>query len=124
MKLLTAAVDPDPVGFSDAVPGELVYLGPVCGIDEADEFGDGGCGCGRSFAGLASDRGTTLAVVADVDLTAAQLEVLVADSLRRAGWDVAEDLAHEVAADMVDAAAPFPVGTRVRRTLDRIEAQP
>src|SRR4051794_41941292 len=70
MKLLTAthAGQGDRTGdFCFAVEGELVLLGLVCATDEADP--DGGCGCGRAFAGMSSHRATTTALVRDLDLT-------------------------------------------------------
>lgn len=60
MRVLVAAdeIDPRDGGFTYTLPGEL--LGPppmVCGRPS--------CGCGQAFAGLASNMGTTLALVAD-----------------------------------------------------------
>jgi hypothetical protein len=49
-----------------AIEGELVRVGEVCRKDRNDP--DGGCGCGRGFAGLNSHRATTTARVAEVPL--------------------------------------------------------
>src|SRR4051812_50228392 len=78
MKLLTAtrAGQGDRTGdFCFAVEGELVLLGLVCATDEADP--DGGCGCGRAFAGMSSHRATTTALVRDLDLTYDDLRAAV-----------------------------------------------
>lgn len=56
--------------FDWCVDGELVMQPPfVCGTDLDNP--DGGCGCGRSWAGLNSERATTTAIVADVPLSLA-----------------------------------------------------
>ena len=47
--------------FNFCVEGELVTVGLVCATDRYDP--DGGCGCGRAFAGLNSHRATTTAKV-------------------------------------------------------------
>ncbi|WP_439331120.1 DUF7715 family protein [Modestobacter altitudinis] len=50
-----------------ASEGEFVFLEDVCRVDRQDP--DGGCGCGRAFAGMNSHRATT-AIVRDVRLRA------------------------------------------------------
>ena len=70
--------------FCFATDGELVRLGEVCARDRADP--DGGCGCGRAFAGLTSRRATTTAVVTDVDLSYGDLLRQVAAGLERSGF--------------------------------------
>ena len=70
MKLLTATTETQGQRASDfawCVPGEIVSpVRLVCDRDR-EEGPDGGCGCGRSFTGLSSSRGTTTAIVTDID---------------------------------------------------------
>lgn len=73
-----------PGDFCWTVEGELVYLGPVCGRDR-DDPDDGGCGCGRAFAGLSSQRSTTTALV-DLDISRGDYLQAVAAGLDQAGW--------------------------------------
>lgn len=128
MKLLTAtrAGQGDRTGdFCFAVEGELVLLGLVCATDEADP--DGGCGCGRAFAGMSSHRATTTALVRDLDLTYDDLRAAVEAHHVAAGLgpDVlgAEDFAdlvEESVEDAVHFARFWPVGTVVGRRLDHV----
>lgn len=121
MKLLVAATGTGPGDFAYAVPGELVMLGLVCDRDRyawQDGQRDGGCGCGRAFAGLSTDRATTLALVSDVDVTEEQLVEIVGDAIARGGmWGTN---AHAIAADMIAAGADFDLGARVRCNVDEI----
>jgi hypothetical protein len=128
MKLLTAtrAGQGDRTGdFCFAVEGELVLLGLVCATDEADP--DGGCGCGRAFAGMSSHRATTTAVVRDLDLTYDDLRAAVEAHHVAAGLgpdalgaeDFA-DLVEESVEDAVHFARFWPVGTVVGRRLDHV----
>lgn len=109
MRLLVAAAGPRAEDFAFTVPGELVRLAVAC---DRDRSGDGECGCGRSFAGLSSGMATTVAVVAEVDVTR---EDLVAMLRSQPEWiaDLAEDWADEMIRD----AEAFDVGTYVRRRL-------
>ncbi len=50
--------------FCYCIEGELVWIGLVCATDRQDP--DGGCGCGRSFAGMNSHQATTTVRVADI----------------------------------------------------------
>src|SRR5579862_8855950 len=53
MKILTATSRTQGQRNSDfnwCIEGELVHFGLVCAADQDDP--DGGCGCGRAFAGL------------------------------------------------------------------------
>ena len=70
MKLLTATRETQGHQAGDfcfAIEGELVLLDRVCASDEADP--DGGCGCGGAFSGMSSMRGTTTALVRDLDVS-------------------------------------------------------
>lgn len=112
MKVLVASHGDRADDFSFAVPGEVVMLGAVC---HRDEYGDGECGCGRAFTGLSSHRGTTVAVVAEVDTDLDSLAGAILDSMTQAGWRFdltdAVDVAEEIAAE----AAHWPLGTQLRR---------
>lgn len=117
MRLPVATTDPTPRGFSWTTDGELVMMGFICDRDLADP--DMGCGCGRSFAGLDSHKGTTRAVVQETsvsDLSA--LRAVVVDSLSKGGWDTAdEEWVAEVCAEMVEIGELFPEGTVLGRRL-------
>jgi hypothetical protein len=104
--------------FSFCVEGELVnpFL-PTCGSDLADP--DGGCGCGRSFAGLNSQRATTTAEIREVDFTEADVLEAVRASLEQSGWG--SEHAPEVAQELISVADHFPVGTVVERRLDELQ---
>lgn len=130
MKLLTATVVTQGQRASDfawCVPSELVTFSDViCGRDER-EGPDGGCGCGRSFAGLNSSRATTTAMVRDLDgFTMAQLVLAVRGSREASGWAgyfgesdleaLLRDEAREIAAE----AARHPAGTVLEKRLAAI----
>jgi hypothetical protein len=103
--------------FSHCVEGELVTpYTPTCALDEADP--DGGCGCGRAFAGLNSHKATTTAQIRNVDLTEADVLEAVRSSLEYSGWDPAD--APEIARELVTVAENFPVGAVLERRLDVI----
>src|SRR3979411_381741 len=70
MKVLVATAETQglrPNDFDFCVEGELVTVGLVCAPDRRDP--DGGCGCGRAFAGLNSHRATTTAKVKEIELS-------------------------------------------------------
>lgn len=120
MKLLTAAAGGDHDDFMHAVPGELVYLGVVCGLDE---FGDGSCGCGRAFTGFASGKGTTRAVVADVELDREDLLAMLRDRFTAGGWSDVDELATDYADELIEEGEAWPLGTRLRRAIDEVVAE-
>lgn len=120
MRLLTADAGDRPDDFAHTVPGEIVYLGVVCARDDPESIGDGSCGCGRSFAGVGTGMPTTVAVVADLDLTVDDLSAMLADRFTRSGWADPADLAPDAAAEILELAEPFEVGTRLRRWLDEV----
>jgi hypothetical protein len=111
--------------FCHAVEGELVFLGEVCASDQNDPLG--GCGCGRAFSGLRSQRATTTALVRDVSLTREDLELAVATRFAADGItsETIGDLEYaELFIDTVDElirfGAAWPERTVVRRTLDGV----
>lgn len=116
MKLLVAGRGTHPDDWTWTVDGELVYV-----ADVHEDLGEHcNCGCTVAFIGFASSRATTTAVVADLDITADELVQLVTD-----WWggdpDTEREQILEVTADLLDAADPYPVGTRVRRFCDEVE---
>ena len=54
----------------------------VCDCSKYDDE----CGCGRAFSGFVSRKGTTSAVVAELDLTEKEWRSALRTSLRAAGW--------------------------------------
>lgn len=119
MKVLTATARTQGRRGNDfhwCVEGELVTVGPVCRADQ--DRPDGGCGCGRSFAGLASHRGTTTAMVRDLPFTRAEYVEAFRASLQAQGYDTAE--VESEADELLLAVADIPVGTVFERRLEQI----
>jgi hypothetical protein len=102
--------------FCFCVEGELVTVGLVCAADESDP--DGGCGCGRAFAGLNSHKATTTAKVKDVELSEEDYVEALRSSLEQQGWPT-EDVA-ELAAWLIELVDSWPIGAIVERRLDDI----
>lgn len=99
MKVLVAPAGPgsEPDDFCFTVPGELVTIPVEC---EADE----GCGCGRSWVGLFTRKATTVAVVTDPDMTAADYLEVVAD--HDLGWKLLRIAHHFDVGDIVERFGP------------------
>ncbi|TDC83336.1 hypothetical protein [Actinomadura sp. 7K507] len=120
LKLLTATNSSQ--GFRDndfdwCVEGELVHIGIVCARDQDDP--DGGCGCGRSFAGLNSHRATTTAMVREVPgFTVDDYVLAIRSSLEQQGCD--PSFAEHEAALLRCLVRDWPVGAIVERRLDEI----
>jgi hypothetical protein len=103
--------------YSWTVERELVTVGSMecCRPDE--------CGCGRGFAGMASARATTTAMVVEhAHIGEDELRTAVYDWLERGGWfelldDRSEtgDLVDDYVVDIVRTCAAFPAGTVVGR---------
>ena len=106
--------------FMHCVPGELVYLGLVCGRDERDPDGPDACGCGRAFIGLNSARATTTAEVRELDLTEDDLREAVRSSLEQAGWLELGGDPDGLTEDLIDIAERYPTGTVLGRRLDEL----
>lgn len=119
MRLLVAAVDADPAGWTWTVPGELVHAAAFCDLADTENH-DPAHDCLFSFVGVASGRACTLAQVADLEVTREQLADIVWVRLIGTGADLTEAKA-EVKA-MLDAAANWPAGTRLRRHGEELEA--
>lgn len=117
MKILTATAFTQGTRSNDynyCVPGEPVWVQEPCCRDRRDP--NGGCGCGRGFAGAASHRATTTAQVTEVDITREELILAMQTSLADGGWP--PDWAAEVADDNMMIASVFAVGTVIERRLD------
>lgn len=99
--------DPRGDGFNHCLAGELLVRGTVC---DAGRRGDH-CGCERSWAGITSSRGTTIAVVRDQAISEDTYRALIVDHLIGDGWD--HDDAHDEARLLADLAADHPAGTLV-----------
>lgn len=99
--------------YNYCVPGELLWVQEPCDRDQRDP--DGGCGCGRGFAGAASHRATTTAQVIEADFTHDELLVAMQTSLADGGWP--SDWAVEVVEHNLMIASGFPVGTVIERRL-------
>jgi hypothetical protein len=102
--------------FNHCIEGELVWIGLVCATDRDDP--DGGCGCGRAFAGMNSHRATTTARVADVPLDFAHYAEALRSSLKAQGWPTREAI--PMAGELADVADSFPVGAVLERRLDEV----
>jgi hypothetical protein len=100
------------------VEGELVRIDPPCRKDRDDP--DGRCGCGRGFAGMSSQRGTTTARVAELPLTREEYAEALRSSLERDGFDQCACRAVDEADGLADLAAYWPVGTVLERRLDAL----
>jgi hypothetical protein len=128
MKLLTATRERQGErdgDFCHAIEGELVMLGFVCALDEADP--DGGCGCGRAFSGMSSMRATTTALVRDLDVSIDDVSLAVEGYYISAGMGPdaiggAEfaDLVAATVVEMAEIAEAVPVGAVLGRRLDQL----
>ncbi len=114
--------------YDHCVDGELVYMQDPCDSDLRDP--DGGCGCGRGFAGMSSHRASTTAMVVDRPLGPEDLREALRSSLEAGGWldpafcppDLAVEVVEGLAAEVRALAEHFPLGSIVRRRLDRYTA--
>jgi hypothetical protein len=87
-KVLVAETGDAPGDFNFTEPGELVDL---------PEWGGCQCGCDKALIGLRSAKGTTFAVVREVDLSAAEVKALGSTLAR-----------------LVELAGDCPVGSGIR----------
>lgn len=105
---------------------EILYIGFTCDTDLRNGP-DGGCGCGRSFAGTKTRKAGTTAKVVDMDLTVPEFRTIISLALVAGGWIEAnsedpDDVAwvQESSDEMLRIASHFDVGTVVERRLDDI----
>lgn len=127
MKLLTATSRTQGQRANDftfCVEGELVILGPVI-CDQDQEDPDGGCGCGRAFAGLNSGKATTTALIKDLDFTHEDAAEAIRSSLEQSGWAnyFDEDDMAEVVEETLQLAADFEIDDVVERRLDDVNVR-
>jgi hypothetical protein len=119
MKVLVATAQTQglrPNDFNFCVEGELVTVGLVCATDRRDP--DGGCGCGRAFAGLNSHRATTTAKVNEIELSEDDYVEALRSSLTQQGWPTSD--VQELAWWLAQLVSEWPVGTIVERRIDDI----
>jgi hypothetical protein len=122
MRLLTATRQSQGRRDNDydwCVEGELVRFDVVCRSGRLDP--DGGCGCGRGFAGMSSCRATTTCLVRNLPFSRRDVQVALAASLHAAGYLArANDLAAvaDEADELIRIAARFRVGDIVERRLN------
>jgi len=111
--------------FDWCVEGELVVPPVVvCCLDRNDP--DGGCGCGRAWAGAASHRGTTTAMVRELAFTAAEYAEAIRSSLEQDGWwpsFVSQRRLTAMIRELRSAASEYPVGTVLERRLGTISSR-
>ncbi len=99
-----------------ALEGELVYL-PIIEYSVLDR-----CGFAQGFAGAASAKATTTAMVVDrPDLTAHDWSIAIADGLARQGWledgwsEANDELLERVLADLEAIVQPIAPNTVIER---------
>lgn len=117
MKILVATghmQGASPDDYHYCVEGELVWIQEPCDRDLRDP--DGPCGCGRGFAGAASHRATTTAMVAESEMTRRDVILAFETSLGDGGWPTT--WAEEVADENLEIAAKLPVGAVITRKLE------
>ena len=96
------------------IEGELVWIQEPCasGRDEPD----GGCGCGRGFAGAASHRATTTAMVVESEMTPGEMVLAFETSLEDGGWPTA--WTRDVTDENLELAGRLAAGTVIERRLE------
>jgi hypothetical protein len=106
--------------YAWAIDGELVYI-------PALTCSDPGCGCGRGFAGMASARATTTAMVVErQDISANDLSNALSDSLERQGWltghwsEEDEDVFRDLFRRILMATSHFRPGSILERNGDYV----
>ena len=96
------------------IEGELVWIQEPCDRDLRNP--DGPCGCGRGFAGAASHRATTTAIVVESEMTSQDMVLAFETSLGDGGWPTA--WARDVTDENLELAGRLPTGTVIERRLD------
>jgi hypothetical protein len=98
------------------IEGELVWIQEPCASGRDDP--DGGCGCGRGFAGAASHRATTTAIVVESEMTPDDVILAFQTSLADGGWPTA--WACDVTDENLELARRLPAGTVITRRLEAV----
>ena len=117
MKVLVATAftqGPSVDDYHHCIERELVWLQEPCDRDKRDA--DGPCGCGRGFAGAASHRATTTAMVVESAMSREDVVLAFETSLSDGGWPV--EWADAVADQNLEIAAKLPPGSIIVRRLD------
>lgn len=118
MRVLVATSESQGVRADDfdwCLEGELVWVAEPCGRDRRGD--PQSCGCGRAFAGMASHRSTTTAVVRDLpQLTRHAYEETLRMSLQDQGWP--GEWAEDLVLDLLRWAHTWDEGTVLERHLD------
>ncbi len=96
------------------IDGELVGMQEPCDRDLRDP--DGPCGCGRGFAGAASHRATTTAMVVESEMNRRDVVLAFETTLGDGGWPTT--WAEEIADENLEIAAQLPVGAIITRKLE------
>ena len=104
----------EPNDYHYCIEGELVWVQEPCARGRDDP--DGACGCGRGFAGAASHRATTTAMVVESEMTREEMILAFRTSLGDGGWPTA--WAQDVADENLELADRLPAGTVIERRLD------
>jgi hypothetical protein len=100
--------------YNYCVERELVWLQEPCDTDR-NNAGEP-CGCSRGFAGAASHRATTTAMVVESEMSREDLVLAFRTSLADGGWPAG--WAEEVADQNLDIACRLPVGTIITRKFE------
>lgn len=103
-----------PGDYHFCIERELVWIQEPCVRDLRDP--DGPCGCGRGFAGAASHRATTTAMVVESEMSRDDVVLAFQTSLDDGGWPVA--WAEDVADENLEIAARLPAGAIITRKLE------
>lgn len=103
-----------PGDYHYCIEGELVWVQEPCARGRDDP--DGACGCGRGFAGAASHRATTTAMVLESEMTRDEMVLAFKTSLDDGGWPT--EWAQDVADENLELANRLPAGTVIERRLD------
>ncbi|WP_029118158.1 hypothetical protein [Mycobacterium sp. URHB0044] len=104
----------EPNDYHYCIEGELVWVQEPCARGRDDP--DGACGCGRGFAGAASHRATTTAMVVESEMTREDMILAFTTSLGDGGWPTG--WAADVADENLELAGRLPAGTVIERRLD------
>ena len=103
-----------PGDYHYCIERELVWIQEPCGRDLRDP--EGPCGCGRGFAGAASHRATTTAMVVESEMTREDMVLAFQTSLEDGGWP--PEWAEDVTDENLDIAARLPAGAIITRKLE------
>lgn len=104
-----------PTDYHHCVEGELVWIQEPCDRDLRDPSMP--CGCGRGFAGAASHRATTTAMVVDTEMTREEVVLAFKTSFVDGGWP--SEWAETIAEDNLEIAAQLSAGTIIIRELEQ-----